>query len=115
MAQQAARERRPEAGHKKRTPLKIELCLEMLIQADREGRFVMSFDAMREYGDTCLHSSIAALRDKGIRFTQMSYSHEHRHGGKAHFQQYRLAPDSRQKARALLMEYQALTGQKGAA
>jgi len=115
MAQQAARESRPEASQKKRPPLKIELCLEMLIQADREGRFVMSFDAMREYGDTCLHSSIATLRAKGIRFLQMDYPHEHRHGGKAHFQQYRLAPDSRQKALALLMEYQLLTSRRGAA
>lgn len=114
MAQQAARERRPEAK-KKRIPLKIELCLEMLIQADREGRFVMAHDATKAYGDTCLNSSISALRDKGLKFLQLPCPIEHRHGGIARFQQYRLAPDSRQKALALLMEYQLLTSRRGAA
>lgn len=114
MANQAARESRPVAKTR-RAPLKIELALKMLIAADRSGRYVMSFDAMREYGDTCLHSTIATLREKGLQFLQQPYPHEHRHGGKVRFQQYRLAPGSRQKAHALLMEYQALTGSRGAA
>lgn len=86
-------------------PLKIELALDMLIQADQEGRFIMSFDAMREYGDTCLHTTIATLRDKGVTFLQQSYKHKHRHGGTAHFQSYRIAPSSRSKAIRLAQHY----------
>lgn len=114
MANQAARERRSVAAPR-RTPLKIELALDMLLQADQEDRYVMSFDAMREYGDTCLHSTIATLREKGLQFLQKPYKHEHRHGGTALFQWYRLAPGSRAKAHALLMEYQSMPGRRGAA
>lgn len=89
-------------------PLKIELALDMLIRADQEGRFIMSFDAMREYGDSCLHTTIATLRDKGITFLQQPYKHEHRHGGTAHFQSYRIAPSSRSAAVLLAQHYASM-------
>lgn len=102
-AANAARESRSNTK-----PLKIELALDMLIRADQEDRFIMSFDAMREYGDTCLHTTIATLRDKGITFLQQSYRHEHRHGGTAHFQSYRIGPGSRTAASQLAQHYAAM-------
>lgn len=91
-------------------PLKIELALNMLIRADQEGRFIMSFDAMQEYGDSCLHTTIATLREKGITFLQQPYKHQHRHGGTAHFQSYRLSPTSRVAALNLANHYAAMRG-----
>ena len=69
-AANAARESRSNTQ-----PLKIELALDMLIRADQDERFIMSFDAMQEYGDSCLHTTIATLREKGITFLQQPYKH----------------------------------------
>ncbi|HBK37468.1 MAG TPA: hypothetical protein DDZ35_11880 [Halomonas sp.] len=99
-AANAARESRSNTQ-----PLKIELALDMLIRADQDERFIMSFDAMQEYGDSCLHTTIATLREKGITFLQQPYKHQHRHGGTAHFQSYRISPSSRETAKQLAQHY----------
>lgn len=99
----AARESRSNAK-----PLKIELALDLLIRAEREGVFVTTLDAFAEYGDTCFHTTIASLRDRGIHFDQVPYKHQHRHGGTAHFQSYRLSEKSRATALNLLQHYTSL-------
>ncbi|WP_075882055.1 hypothetical protein [Vreelandella massiliensis] len=104
-AANAARESRKTAK-----PLKIELALDMLIRADRESRYVMQYDASDEYGETCFHTTISTLRDKGIDFLQLPYKHTHRHGGTAHFQSYRISPKSRAAALNLANHYAAMRG-----
>lgn len=89
-------------------PLKVELALDLLVRADRAGVFVTTLDASAEYGDTCFHTTIASLRDRGFRFDQMPYKHQHRHGGTAHLQSYRLSEKSRATALNLLQHYASL-------
>lgn len=90
-----------------RPPLKIELSLTLLVEAYHESRYVCALDALRVNGDTCWHSSVAELRDKGLEFLQKDHPHMHRHGGKALYQDYRLAAGSIEKAENLLKLYQA--------
>ncbi|WP_163650716.1 hypothetical protein [Modicisalibacter sp. 'Wilcox'] len=110
MSRVAARERR-ENDTSARIPLKLELALELLLQADDAQRYITTLDALQAYGDTCWHSTVAALRAKGVEFLQERYQHAHRHGGHARFEAYRLSPDSREQAEQLLRWYQALPGQ----
>ncbi|MCP1317852.1 hypothetical protein [Halomonas sp. 707B3] len=90
-----------------RPPLKIELSLVLLVEAYHESRYVCALDALRVNGDTCWHSSVAELRDKGLEFLQKDRPHMHRHGGKALYQDYRLSAGSIEKAENLLRLYQA--------
>lgn len=115
MINQAARESRSPEKQTRRTPLKIELALEMLVEADRRGAYVSALDALQEFGDTAWHSTVAGLRSKGIRFAQQPYNHEHRHGGTARFQLYRISPECRDLAREMLADYQLLSGRGEAA
>lgn len=86
-------------------PLKIELALDMLIRADQEGRFVISLDALSQFGDTCFHTTVSTLREKGITFLQKTHKHQHRHGGVTHFQSYRISPNSLETAKRLAQHY----------
>lgn len=88
-----------------RQPMKVELALELLIKADDAGQFVYALDAARAYGDSAWHSTVAGLRGKGLEFLQRPYHHQHRHGGRARYEEYRLAPSSREKAERLLASY----------
>lgn len=90
-----------------RPPLKIELSLTLLVEAYHESRYVCALDALRVNGDTCWHSSVAELRDKGLEFLQKDRPHMHRHGGKALYQDYRLSEKSIERAENLLRLYQA--------
>lgn len=94
-----------------RPPLKIEMALAMLLEAYREQRYVCALDALRDHGDTCWHSSVAELREKGIEFVQRDHPHVHRHGGRALYQDYRLAAGSVEKAEIMLAIYRA--GRRG--
>lgn len=102
-AANAARESRSNTQ-----PIKIELALDMLIRAEREGSFVTTLDAFQEYGDTCFHTTVAELRSRDICFDQRPYKHHHRHGGTAHFQSYRIAEQSRAVAIQLLQHYASI-------
>lgn len=93
------------AGDSSRQPLKMELALSLLIDAYRDGRFITTLDAMNTYGDTCWHTSVAALRDKGLVFKQRLHRHTHQNGGVARFQAYQLEPESLERALALLAFY----------
>lgn len=110
MTIQAARERRDTTAPT-RTPLKLELALEMLLRADDAQQYIINLDASQAYGDTCWHSTVAALRAKGIDFLQKPHLHHHQHGGEARFEAYRLSPASREKAEQLLLWYRSLPGQ----
>lgn len=99
-AVKAARESRCNAK-----PLKVELALDMLIRAKQEGRFVTTLDALQEFGDTCFHTTIAKLRERGVTFIQQPYQHTHRHGGTAHFQSYQLSEKSHAAAISLSQHY----------
>lgn len=90
-----------------RPPLKIELSLALLVDAYHENRYVCALDALRVNGDTCWHSSIAELRQKGFEFLQQPRPHMHRHGGQALYQDYRLSVRSIEKAESLLKLYRA--------
>lgn len=94
-----------------RPPMKIELALALLVEAYHEHRYVCALDALRDHGDTCWHSSIADLREKGLEFVQRDHPHVHRHGGKALYQDYRLAAGSVEKAESMLRLYRA--GRRG--
>lgn len=94
-----------------RPPMKIELTLALLTAAYHERRYVCALDALNDHGDTCFHSSIADLREKGLEFIQRDHPHMHRHGGKALYQDYRLASGSIEKAESMLAIYRA--GRRG--
>lgn len=93
-----------------RQPLKLEHSLALLVDAYEAGRFVTTLDALTAYGDTCWHTSVADLRERGLRFRQRDHRHTHRHGGAARFQAYQLTPDSVEPARALLANYRTARG-----
>lgn len=88
-------------------PLKIELTLDLLIRAERDGDFITALDAFSEYGDMSFHSSISSLRGMGIRFDQTPHKHKHRHGGVARFQAYRISEKSRAAALHLRQHYES--------
>lgn len=90
-----------------RQPLKIELALELVIEAARAGKYVFAGDAHNAFGDSAWHSTVDRLRGKGLEFLQRPYHHRHRHGGCVLYQEYRLTPESRKKAERLLAEYRA--------
>jgi len=49
-------------------------------------------DALREYGDTCLHSTVSYLANNhGIAFNRKWEPHEHQHGGQTQFKRYWLS------------------------
>jgi len=93
-----------------RAPLKVELALSLLIEADRAGRYVCALDALAAFGDSAWHSTVAGLRKKGLSFLQRPYQHQHQHGGTARFLEYRLAPGHRKKAAQLLGQYRQARG-----
>lgn len=98
------------AGDSSRQPLKIQLALALLVDAYRDGRFITTLDALNTYGDTCWHTSVATLRDKGLVFQQRLHRHTHQNGGTARFQAYQLTPESLELAERLLATYRRARG-----
>lgn len=96
----------------KRQPLKLEHSLALLISAHHAGRYVTTLDALTAYGDTCWHSSVSDLRERGLKFHQREHRHTHQHGGAARFQAYLLTPDSVEAAQELLMSYRRARGEQ---
>lgn len=90
-----------------RTPLKIEQTLALLIEADRDGRYLTALDALNSHGDSCWHTSVATCRAKGLEFVQRSHPHQSQSGAEVRFQAYRLAEGHREKAERLLAQYRA--------
>lgn len=99
MTAQAKRIGDAEPPKSPRKPRKLEQCLDMLLAAHAAGRYVYAFDALNAYRDTCLHSTVDELRDRGIRFVQRP------HGNGTRFQDYRLHPESVERARRLRDTY----------
>ena len=102
----AIRENRTESA---RVPLKTEQALALLLNAYQRDRFIIALDALNAFGDTCWHSTVAALRKQGIEFEQRSHEHTHQRGGTVWFQAYRLRDEeSAQKAAQLLAFYRSV-------
>jgi hypothetical protein len=92
-------------GAPTRPPMKLELALTLLLDAHQTSLHVTALDALAAYGDTCWHSTVNALRDKGLEFVQHEYPHINRNGGTSRFQAYRLTPGSVELAETLMMLY----------
>jgi len=71
---------------KNKTP-KYILCLEYFISRQADG--LNELDALKLYGETCLHSTVSTLSNNhGISFTRKFEPHKHRNGGKTRFKRY---------------------------
>lgn len=99
------------AGDSARQPLKMELALSLLVDAYRADRYITTLDALNTYGDTCWHTSVATLRDKGLTFKQRLHRHTHQSGGVARFQAYKLEAGSLARAEELLATYRRARGE----
>lgn len=85
---------------KRRVPKKA-ICLYHLTRQS-----LTQLEALRLYGETCLHSTISDLyNNHGLIFKRRTEPHRHQHGGLAHFTRYTLERDSMEAAHALLKFY----------
>ncbi|MFC6672525.1 hypothetical protein [Marinobacterium aestuariivivens] len=90
------------AGPKKKKLPKYLILTEIMT----EGRTLIALEALSEYGDTCLHTTISYLtHEYGLHFIRTPEKHRHRGGGSVYFTRYKLAPDSIKKAEALIKFY----------
>jgi hypothetical protein len=68
---------------------KIEMCLQALLDAGPQG--MNRLDALREYNDTCLNSTIAIIANEYAIDLDREYEpHICRYGGVTRFKRYRL-------------------------
>lgn len=82
---------------------KYIICLRILLKQS-----LVELEALREYGETCLHSTISTLyNQKGIRFHRKPEAHRHKGGGVVYFTRYSLYKSDRKKAMALIAPYVA--------
>lgn len=74
----------------KRTPKKTPkyiICLEHLLARQADG--LNELDALKLYGETCLHSTISTLSNNhGISFNRKLEPHKHRNRDTTHFMRY---------------------------
>ena len=76
-------------ANKRRTIPKYIICLKCLL--DRGDSGMIELEAFREYGETCLHSTISYLSNNlMISFKRTLEPHEHQHGGITRFMRYSL-------------------------
>jgi len=82
------RESSNETSKTIRRPIpKYILCLKLLLERTSEG--ITELEALTDYGDTCLHSTISYLANNhGIAFERKWEPHTHRNGGETHFKRY---------------------------
>lgn len=84
-----------------RIPTKAELCLVLILRAGDKG--INKHEAQRDYGDTCLNTTISELSNgHGLIINRVREKHHHRYGGTVIFMRYSLPPISIEKAIALL-------------
>lgn len=95
---------------KKKTP-KYIIALQHLLERADAG--MNELEALRLYGETCLHSTISTLSNgHGIPFTRVFERHCHRRGGITHFKRYRIA--DRKKALKLVGQHVVIPDQEAA-
>ena len=74
----------------KRTPRKTPkyiICLKYFLANQADG--LNELDALRLYGETCLHSTVSTLSNNhGISFKRKFEPHRHQGGGRTHFMRY---------------------------
>lgn len=76
-------------ANKRRKIPKYIICLKCLL--DRGDGGMIELEAFREYGETCLHSTISYLSNNlMISFKRTLEPHEHQHGGITRFMRYSL-------------------------
>lgn len=91
----------PIQQRKPRKLTKWARCLHYLTQ-----RPMFELEAFDLYGDTCLHTTVSDLKQRfGLMFKHEKVKHQHRGGGVAIFTKYTLAPESRERAAALLKPF----------
>jgi hypothetical protein len=67
------------------------------------NRSMNRLEALSLYGDTCLNTTVSALKnDHGISFKKKKEPHIHQAGGTVHFTRYWLADDSKDRAYQLI-------------
>ena len=77
---------------------KYIITLKQFVERLEQG--MNQLEALSNYGETCLHSTVSDLANKhGYEFIRQDEPHTHQHGGKTHFRRYWLKQELVDRAR----------------